>query len=211
MVHRRPRRYEKGDPKAGGGGRRGGGGKRTQPLEGWEKGDVARQVRVARPDAEIPRKPGRPTTAAEESATHEATAAVGPDLPVLTDLRRVNAKLLTALRKLEGTARPDERTQLLRDVDHHLGAKRDLESRLIPLLDRADVADVLDELEGLDAAIDRHLADLHDSAPDEPVFTLGVHVLHGEVEQQIQRERERLIPAWTESLDPDQAADLALP
>jgi hypothetical protein len=54
------RHYEKGDDKAGGGGSKGGGGKRGRPPDqDWEKGDVVRGVAAARPEVEMPRKPGR--------------------------------------------------------------------------------------------------------------------------------------------------------
>jgi hypothetical protein len=43
---------------AGGGGSNGGGGKRGMPPQGWEKGDIVRDM-VVQPDGpEVPRKPG---------------------------------------------------------------------------------------------------------------------------------------------------------
>ncbi len=45
---------------AGGGGPNGGGGKRGIPLEGWEKGDIARDMVIQADDAGVPRKPGSP-------------------------------------------------------------------------------------------------------------------------------------------------------
>lgn len=43
---------------AGGGGSRGGGGKRGIPRNGWEKGDIVRDMVIQTDDPEIPRKPG---------------------------------------------------------------------------------------------------------------------------------------------------------
>lgn len=196
MTDRHERRHKKGDDKAGGGGGRGGGGKRTRPPESWEKGDVARQVRTARPEAHMRRKPGRAETEAEATMAEHAEAPRAIEPAGLTRLRRINAKLLTALRKLGGTARADERIALLREVEDDLALKRGIEARLAPLLEDADVGSIVDELRSLDAAIDAHLAKLEGSSPDRPEFTLAVHVLHGEVEMQIRTERDGLMPVW---------------
>lgn len=51
--------YHKGDQHSGGGGSTGGGGKNRRPADGWEKGDVARNVDTHHTDADVPVKPGR--------------------------------------------------------------------------------------------------------------------------------------------------------
>lgn len=207
MTDRHERRYKKGDEKAGGGGGRGGGGKRTRPPESWEKGDVARQVRAARPEAQMPRKPGRAATDAEATMAEHAHGVATAEPAGLTRLRRINAKLLTTLRKLGSTARAAERVELLREVEDELALKRGIESRLAPLLDDADVGGIVDELRSLDATIDAHLAKLESSSPDRPEFTLAVHVLHGEIEMQIRMERDGLMPIWA-TAEPEVAAAL---
>lgn len=53
-------KYHKGDRHAGGGGHVGGGGKNQRPVQGWEKGDVARgDADDAGSLLKIPVKPGR--------------------------------------------------------------------------------------------------------------------------------------------------------
>lgn len=164
---------------------------------------MARQVRAARPGAQIPRKPGRAETAAEAAIAPHAATLERKELRELTELRRVNARLLTALRKLGGTARADERIELLREIERRLAQKRACEAQLVPMLDMAEHAAILDELRDLDAAIDRQISELDDSPPDRPEFTRAAHVLHGEIEQQIDREREALIPAWADIEPPE--------
>ncbi|MFO7567257.1 MAG: hypothetical protein R6X02_31725 [Enhygromyxa sp.] len=51
--------HRKGDEHSGGGGKRGGGGKKGRPADGWEKGDVARDVDNEHGDQPLPVKPGR--------------------------------------------------------------------------------------------------------------------------------------------------------
>jgi hypothetical protein len=43
---------------SGGGGPNGGGGKRGLPVQGWEKGDIVRDMVIQPGDPEVPRKPG---------------------------------------------------------------------------------------------------------------------------------------------------------
>lgn len=198
--------YQKGDNQAGGGGGRGGGGKRTRPQAGSDKDDVARGVAQARPDAELPRKPGPEVPGPEPGAS---SSEAERDLPVLQSLQRQNAKLLTSLDKLENSGRPEERAALLEDVDEELCVKRSIESRLFPLLDDADdVAVEVERIRAMDRDIDRDLSNLRSREPDDRTFVIGVEVLHGDLERQIERESAVLIPAWSSLMGPAQARNL---
>src|SRR5688500_9689480 len=201
MKKVQPTDYTKGDNKAGGGGGVGGGGKQTRRTDGWEKGDVARQVAELRPGEDFPRKPGR-------ASVSEASEEGEPELPILDALHRTNAKVLTAMRKLDNTHTPSECGLLLDYVERMLALKREIESRLIPLLDDRNLVDSVDEFRRLDGFVDRDLAGLRNTPPEGPAFSLAVEALRGTLEQQVQLERDAFEPEWMSELDPEQATDL---
>lgn len=164
----------------------------------YEKGDNQTGGGGARGAAEVRgSEPSAPSADAE------------PNLPVLHSLQKSNAKLLTSLDKLENTGRPEERAALLEDVDEELSVKRSIESRLFPLLDEADDVGVeVERIRALDRDIDRDLSNLRSREPDDRTFVIGVEMLHGDLERQIERESAVLIPAWSSLIGPGQARHL---
>jgi len=52
------REHRKGDQHSGGGGANAGGGKKGRPQGGWEKGDLARDSKIANNRDELKAKPG---------------------------------------------------------------------------------------------------------------------------------------------------------
>jgi hypothetical protein len=202
MKKVQPTDYTKGDNRAGGGGGVGGGGKQTRRTDGWEKGDVARQVADLRPGEDFPHKPGR-------ASVSEVSEEPEPELPILDALHRTNAKLLTTMRKLDTTHTPDECSTLLDYVERMIALKREIESRLIPLLDDRNLVDSVEQFRRLDAFVDRELAALRSTPPRGPAFSLAVETLRGTLEQQVQLERDAFEPDWISELDPEQATDLA--
>lgn len=201
--------YRKGDNKAGGGGRSGGGGKRGRAPHGWEKGDDMRDFSQAREEVEFPRKPGSP----HHHREHGAPGPIGArgETTITRSLRATNANLLATLRKLEGTGvgDVDRRRALVERTFEQIAYKRRAEQSLFPLMmDHPEVRDDVLAARELDVVIDEGIERLVATDPGDHGFLLAVRLLHGTLEQQIQREQDTV--ALAEGVIPlEQALELA--
>jgi hypothetical protein len=201
--------YRKGDNKAGGGGPSGGGGKRGRAPHGWEKGDNMRDFAEAREEVDFPRKPGSPYHERELGAPGP-TQSVG-ETTITRWLRATNANLLTTMRKLEGTGAGDvdRRRALVELTLEQIAHKRTAEESLFPLMmDHPEVREDLLASREANTAIDQALERLVSTDPRDRGFALAVRLLHGTLEQQIEREQDTVALA-EQVIPPEQATELA--
>lgn len=199
--------YRKGDEHAGGGGSLGGSGKRGEPIQGWEKGDIVRDVASVRDPHEMPRKPGRRIEGYPFAEKHKNS--------VYDALRSKNAKVMASLEELAHTSvsAPEKLRSKLEMLVERAAHQRHFEELIVlrTLADAGVESRLVDKARTRADDIEGRLQALKELPVQSTAFQVHFKKLHDLFAQHIHHQEHRLLPILERMIPPSEAEQLAVP